>query len=67
MPPNTYTFFFNFQINGVRFIDKTILGKKNMYRMEIWCHKDAPASELSKLRETIKNKFQSEPIEKTMA
>jgi hypothetical protein len=38
-----------------------------MYRMEIWCHKDAPASELSKLRETIKNKFQAEPIEKTMS
>ncbi len=48
-------------------MDKTILGKKIMYRMEVWCNNNAPDEELAKLRETIKKKFQSEPVEKTMA
>jgi hypothetical protein len=43
------------------------MGKKVMFRMEVWCNKTAPQEELEKLKEFIKVEFQSVPIEKIMA
>ena len=56
--------FFDFQINGIRFIDKTILGKKHMYRFEVWIHKTVTVEITNKLKEYLKNEFGSEVEEK---
>lgn len=48
------------QINGVRFVDKTQLGKKNMYRFEVWVSKNIPDDKLSSLKQFLKTDFESE-------
>lgn len=47
------------QINGIRFIDKTQLGRKIMYRFEVWVHKSISLESLEKLKEVLTETFGS--------
>ena len=44
-------------INGIRFVDKTILTKKIMFRFEIWANKKIPEEEINKSKIFYGNEF----------
>lgn len=46
-------------INGVRFVDKTILsaGKKIMFRLEIWVNKEMKDEDVQKTKESLSKEF----------
>ena len=44
-------------INGIRFVDKTILNKKSMFRFEIWVNKNLPEDEVKQCKELYEKEF----------
>ena len=44
-------------INGIRFVDKTVFTKKNMFRFEIWINKNIPEDEINKSKEFYGKEF----------
>ena len=44
-------------INGIRFVDKTSLSKKTMFRFEIWVNKNIPEEEINKSKEFYGKEF----------
>ncbi len=48
------------QINGIRLIDKTIVGKKTLFRMEIWLRNGADQEKLDDLKRSLTSIFGSE-------
>ncbi len=44
-------------INGIRFVDKTILNKKSMFRFEIWVNKNLPEDEVKKCKDLYEKEF----------
>ena len=43
--------------NGIRFVDKTSLSKKTMFRFEIWVNKNIPEEEINKSKEFYGKEF----------
>ena len=44
-------------INGIRFVDKTVFTKKNMFRFEIWINKNIHEDEINKSKEFYGKEF----------
>lgn len=47
------------KVNGIRLIDKSQIGKKTLFRMEIWIRKGYDLSEMENLKIHLKDLFGS--------
>ena len=49
-------------INGIRFVDKTVFGKKIIFRFEIWVNKELKEKELNELKLFLSKIFEHNGI-----
>ena len=53
---------FSNNIHGIRFVDKTVIGKKTVYRFEIWVNKFMKEKELDELKQFLSTTFEHSGI-----
>ena len=49
----------SFKVNGIRLIDKSQIGKKTLFRMEIWIRKGYDLNEMDSLKSYLQEIFGS--------
>ena len=53
---------FSNNINGIRFVDKTIIGKRVVFRFEIWVNKEIKDNDLNELKQFLSKTFEHNGI-----
>lgn len=54
---------FYIQVNGIRLVDKSTVGRKVIYRLELWINKDYPADQINTFKAKISKEFGCDTIQ----